>query len=54
MFKSFDVNNDKWNGTINNSGTIDDAVIGVYAYLIRIKQAIGPKHEYIGTVTLLK
>jgi len=45
---------DKWNGTLNNSGTWDDVVIDVYVYVIRVKEMEGPKHEYIGSVTLIR
>ncbi|MFA4850896.1 MAG: gliding motility-associated C-terminal domain-containing protein [Bacteroidales bacterium] len=44
---------DKWNGTLNNSGTWDDVVIDVYVYVISVKEMEGPKHEYIGRVTLI-
>jgi len=54
MFRSLDINNKKWNGTFNNSGTKDDALMDVYVYLIRTKELNGPKHQYIGKVTLLK
>jgi gliding motility-associated-like protein len=45
---------DKWNGTVNNSGKLDDVVIDVYVYVIRVKEMEGPKHEYIGRVTLIR
>ncbi len=45
---------DKWNGTVNNNGTQDDMLIDVYVYLIRVKELEGPKHEYIGRVTLVR
>ena len=54
MFSSLDMKNDKWNGTLNNSGTKDDIVSDVYAYLIRVKELKGPKHQYFGRVTILK
>jgi len=54
MFKSFDVKNKYWNGTLNNEGTIEDVFTDVYVYLIRVKELNGPKHEYFGRVTLLK
>ncbi len=45
---------EKWNGSVNNNGTQDDMLIGVYVYLIRIKELEGPKHQYIGRVTLAR
>ena len=45
---------DTWNGTVFNKGTQDDMVIDVYVYLIRVKELEGPKHEYIGRVTLVR
>jgi gliding motility-associated-like protein len=54
IFKSFDQKNDKWNGTVNNQGKPDEAIIDVYDYLIRVKELYGPKHQYIGRVTILK
>jgi len=54
MFKSLDINNNKWNGTFNNSGTKEDALMDVYVYLIRTKELHGPKHQYIGKVTLMR
>ena len=54
MFKSLDQTKDKWNGTLNNSGNKDDAITDIYVYLIRIKELNGPKHQYIGKITLLK
>ena len=54
MFKSLDQKKDRWNGTLNNSGTKDDVIIDVYVYLIRTKELNGPKHQYIGRVTTLK
>jgi gliding motility-associated-like protein len=54
MFRSLDITNKKWNGTFNNSGTKEDALMDVYVYLIRTKELNGPKHQYVGRVTLLK
>jgi gliding motility-associated-like protein len=45
---------DKWNGTVNNKYSWNDAIIGVYIYLIRVKEMNGPKHEFIGKVTLIE
>jgi gliding motility-associated-like protein len=42
-----------WNGTQNNSGTIDDVVMDVYVYRIRLKEIDGPKHDYIGRIALI-
>jgi len=42
-----------WNGTKNNSGTINNVVMDVYVYRILAKEIQGPKHEYIGSVTLM-
>ena len=54
IFESFDQTKDKWNGTLNNSGSKDDAIIDTYVYLIRVKELYGPKHQYIGRVSILK
>lgn len=54
MFKSFDQNNMKWDGTLNNDKDEDHQFIDVYVYLIRVKEIDGPKHQFIGRVTLLK
>lgn len=42
-----------WNGTKNNNGTEDDVVPGVYVYRIRLGEAEGTRHEYIGSITLV-
>jgi gliding motility-associated-like protein len=42
-----------WNGTINNEGTFNDIVMDVYVYRIRLKEIDGPKHEYIGRISLI-
>jgi gliding motility-associated-like protein len=54
LFQSKDVTNTSWNGTFNNTGSPSDAVMGVYQYLIRIREDSNTLHEYIGSVTLLK
>jgi hypothetical protein len=54
MFHSNDVTHCLWNGTLNNSGTSDDTVMGVYPYVIRIQDILKQMHEYTGSVTLLK
>lgn len=44
-----------WNGTKYNSGTRDDIVVGVYVYRVNLREADGgPKHVYIGSVSLIK
>ena len=43
-----------WNGTINNKGTIKDAVIEVYVYVIVANEIDGPEHDYMGRVTLVR
>jgi gliding motility-associated-like protein len=42
-----------WNGTQNNKGTIDDVVMDVYVYRIRLKEIDGPKHDYVGRIALI-
>jgi gliding motility-associated-like protein len=42
-----------WNGTLNNSGSKDKVVMGVYVYRIKLKELDGPSHEYIGHITIL-
>jgi gliding motility-associated-like protein len=42
-----------WNGTKNNSGTINDVLMDVYVYRIVLNEIDGPKHEYIGRITLV-
>ncbi len=54
LFRSNDITHCAWNGTLNNSGTPGDALMGVYQYVIRIREDVGTLHEYIGAVTLLK
>jgi len=54
MFKTSDIENCKWNGTLNNSGTANEAVIGVYIYFIKVVENTLMAHEYIGSVTLIK
>jgi gliding motility-associated-like protein len=54
VFYSNDITNNKWNGTYNNTGKLEDMTDGVYVYLIRIKEEDYLVHEYRGTVTLLK
>jgi gliding motility-associated-like protein len=42
-----------WNGSLNNSGTYNDAVMDVYVYRILAKEINGSKHEYIGRIALV-
>ena len=42
-----------WNGTYNNSGNIKDVVMDVYVYRILCNEIDGPKHEYIGRISLI-
>jgi gliding motility-associated-like protein len=43
-----------WNGTKDNSGNFNDVVMDVYVYRIRLREANdGPKHEYIGRISLI-
>ena len=43
-----------WNGTMNNKGGFSDVVMDVYVYKIDVREFNnGPKHEYIGRVTLV-
>jgi len=47
------VSAEAWNGTEDNKGSSEDAVMGVYVYRIRLKELDGPKHEYIGKIILI-
>jgi gliding motility-associated-like protein len=43
-----------WNGTLSNRGNISDVVMDVYVYKIDTREINnGPKHEYIGRITLV-
>jgi len=43
-----------WNGTVNNSGNFNDVVMDVYVYRIILREIDnGPKHEYIGRISLI-
>jgi len=43
-----------WNGTLNNNGTYNNVVMDVYVYKIEVREFNdGPKHEYVGRVTLV-
>jgi gliding motility-associated-like protein len=43
-----------WNGTINNNGNYNNVVLDVYVYKIEVREFNdGPKHEYLGKVTLV-
>jgi len=45
---------ESWNGTLNNSGSIDDIIMDTYVYRIFLKEINGPEHEYIGKVTIIE
>jgi gliding motility-associated-like protein len=42
-----------WNGTKNNKGTFEDVTMDVYVYRIKLKELLGPKHEYFGRIALI-
>ena len=42
-----------WNGTLNNQGSANDVIMDVYVYRIKVKEIDGPKHEYIGRISLI-
>ncbi len=42
-----------WDGTLNNKGDANHVVLDVYVYRIKLKEIDGPKHDYIGRVTLV-
>lgn len=42
-----------WNGNVNNKGTFADVLMDVYVYHIKLKEINGPKHDYIGKITLV-
>jgi gliding motility-associated-like protein len=42
-----------WNGTKDNSGSLNDVVMDIYVYRIRLTDMDGRKHEYIGRIALL-
>lgn len=42
-----------WNGTTDNRGTYKDVVMDVYVYRIKVKEIDGPKHEYVGRISLI-
>ena len=44
---------DGWNGTLNNKGELKNIIMDVYVYRIKIKEIDGPRHEYIGRVSLI-
>lgn len=52
--KWYETSAEPWNGTLNNSGTYNDIVMGVYAYRITLKEINGPKHAYMGHVTIIR
>ena len=52
VFKSTKVG-EGWNGTLNNKGDVKKVIMDTYVYRIKIKEVDGPKHEYIGKVSLI-
>ena len=42
-----------WSGTYKNSTDRDKVEIGVYVYRIVVKELSGPKHEYMGSITVV-
>ncbi|MFH0865579.1 MAG: gliding motility-associated C-terminal domain-containing protein, partial [Bacteroidota bacterium] len=42
-----------WNGTKDNKGSYTDVMMDVYVYRIKVKEIDGPKHEYIGRISLI-
>ena len=43
-----------WNGTINNNSNIKEIVMDIYVYKIDLREFNhGPKHEYVGRITLV-
>jgi len=48
------ISGEPWNGTLNNKGGYDDIVVGVYVYRIVLKELDGPKHEYLGGVSIIQ
>jgi gliding motility-associated-like protein len=45
---------ESWNGTLNNSGTIDNVIMDTYMYKIVVKEIGGPEHEYIGKISIIQ
>jgi gliding motility-associated-like protein len=43
---------ESWKGTVKNGTEI--APLGVYVYVINVKDKVGEKHQYIGHVTIVK
>ena len=43
-----------WNGTLNNSGKVDNIIMDTYVYKIKLKEINGPEHEYIGQITIIE
>lgn len=54
FFKSTDIQHTSWNGTEFNKGSSNNAVIGTYNYLIKIKDDEENIHQFIGTIYLYK
>lgn len=53
IFETSDIE-EGWNGTYKNQGIYRQAVQGVYVYTIYLKDFNLQRHEYIGSVTLLR
>jgi gliding motility-associated-like protein len=51
LFHSSDIT-EHWNGSYKNGTEV--APMGVYVYVINIKDKTGEKHQYIGHVTIVK
>jgi len=52
VFKSTKVG-EGWNGTLGNKGDLKKIIMDSYVYRIKIKEIDGPKHEYIGKLSLI-
>ncbi|MFA6923945.1 MAG: gliding motility-associated C-terminal domain-containing protein, partial [Bacteroidales bacterium] len=51
IYKTNDLNS-PWNGRYNNTGDLVE--VGVYVYRVIVKELDGPKHEFIGRVSVIK
>jgi gliding motility-associated-like protein len=51
LFHTSDIK-EHWNGSYKNGTEV--APVGVYVYVINIKDKVGEKHQYIGHVTIVK
>ena len=52
VYKTTDLSK-PWNGCVHNLNETNEPVMGVYSYKILMKENDGPKHEYIGRITLI-